>query len=121
MRNDLLDILSSKTSAITNEQLIDYLTGKMSDEQKHELEKTMLNSGMDNDAIEGLQMVTAKEKLQQYELELNKLLREKLKQKKTRPKPASKLQLNYLLLLTGGLLAFLLLVWLVFHLMQSAG
>jgi hypothetical protein len=120
MRNDLLDILSAKTTAITNEQLISYLTGKMSDEEKHELEKTMLNSGMDNDAIEGLQMVSSKEKLYQYELELNKLLREKLQQKKTRRKPVNKLQINYLLLLTGGLLAFLLLIWLIFHLLQTS-
>ena len=119
MRNDLLDILSAKTTAITNEQLINYLTGKMSDEEKHELEKTMLNSGMDNDAIEGLQMVASQEKLHHYEHELNKLLRDKLQHKKTRRKPAGKLQLNYLFLLTGALLAFLLLIWLIFHLMQS--
>jgi hypothetical protein len=121
MRNELLDILSAKTTAITNEQLIDYLTGKMSDEEMHDLEKTMLNSGIDNDAIEGLQMVASKEKLHQYELELNKVHREKLQQKKTRRKPAGKIQLNYLLLLTGGLLAFLLIIWLIFHLMQSPG
>jgi hypothetical protein len=120
MRNELLDILSAKTTAITNEQLISYLTGKMSDDEKHELEKTMLNSGMDNDAVEGLEMVASKENLHQYELELNKLLREKLQQKKMRRQPAKKLQLNYLLLLTGGLLAFLILIWLIFHLVQSS-
>ena len=119
MRNELLDILSAKTTAITNEQLINYLSGKLSEEEKHELEKSIINSGIDNDALEGLQMVANKERLQHYEIELHKLLRESLQHKKSRRKTGKKPDLNYLLLLTGALLAFLLLIWLVFHLIQS--
>ena len=119
MRNELLDILSAKTTAITNEQLINYLSGKLSEEEKHELEKTMINSGIDNEAIEGLQMVANKERLHHYEIELHRFLRNSLQHKKSRHKAGKKPDLNYLLLLTGALLAFLLLIWLVFHLVQT--
>jgi len=118
MRNELLDILSGKTTAITNEQLINYLTGKLTEAEKHELEKSMISSGIDSEALEGLQMVAHKENLHQYQHDLNKLLREKLHTKKFKRKSLKISGLNNILLLTGGLLVFILLVWLIFHLMQ---
>ena len=119
MRNELLDILSGKTTAITNEQLINYLTGKLSDSEKHELEKSMISSGIDNDAIEGLQMVANKDHLHQYEHDLNRMLREKLHSKKVRRKSLKLNSINNLLILTGALLVFILLIWVIFHLMQT--
>lgn len=119
MSNDLLDILSGKTTAITNEQLIKYLTGNLPDNEKHDIEKMLVNNGMDSEALEGLQMIENKEKLRQYELEIHKVLREKLHQKKTTRLPKKQLQLNYLLILTGALLALIILVWLLFHLTQT--
>jgi len=119
MHNDLLDILSNKALPITNEQLVNYLTGSLTEQERHEIEKTIMDSGVDNEALEGLQMVTDKAKILQYQLEISKNLREKLQQKKPKRKRGRHLQLSYILILTGALLAFIILVWLILHFIQS--
>ena len=119
MHNDLLDILSRRELPITNEQLINYLTGKLSDEERHDIEKIIMNSGADNDAMEGLEMIGNKEKLYQYQLEINKALREKLQERKPVRKKRKMPQINWLLIGTGILLAFILLTWLIIHLLHT--
>ena len=119
MHNDLLDILSRKTMPITNEQLISYLKGDLTDEERHEIEKAILNSGVDNEALEGLLMVANKEKISQYQHDIKKGLREKLQQKSPKRKKSKQLQLSWILLMTGGILAFIILLWLIMHLLQN--
>jgi hypothetical protein len=119
MHPDLLDILSHKESPISNQQLIDYLTGNMNDEQSNAFEKSIVASGMDNEALEGLQMMRSKEKITQYQLEINKSLRETLQQKKAPKKKKTVIQLPYLIILTVALLALILLLWVLFHFLQS--
>ncbi|RYF92720.1 MAG: hypothetical protein EOO00_06990, partial [Chitinophagaceae bacterium] len=41
MQDDLLKILSDSNKEIDNQKLMDYLSGKLSGEQKHEVEKWM--------------------------------------------------------------------------------
>ena len=120
MHNDLLDILSRKVQPITNEQLVNYLTGNLTDTERHEMEATMLNSGVDAEALEGLEMVGNKEKIQQYELEIQKALRDKLKQKPNKRKRVKQLQFSQLLILTGALLAFIILIWIVIRFLQDS-
>ncbi|MES2649139.1 MAG: hypothetical protein V4717_19840 [Bacteroidota bacterium] len=118
MHNDLLDILSRKVQPISNEQLVKYLTGELSDAEKHNIEESLLNNNIEAEAIEGLQLVKNQEKIQQYQLEIQKSLREKLQQKSVKRKRNKQVQLSYLLLMTGALLAFILLIWLVFYFLQ---
>ena len=119
MHPDLLDILSHKESPISNQQLVDYLTGNMNDEQSNAFEKSVMANGMDNEALEGLQMLRNKEKITQYQLEINKSLRENLQQKKFTKKKKNTPQLPYLVILTVALLALIILVWVLFHFLQS--
>ena len=119
MHNDLLDILSRKVQPISNEQLVKYLTGELNDAEKHAIEENLLNSGIDAEAMEGLQLLKDKEKIQQYQLEIQKGLREKLQQKSSKRKRSKQVHLSHLLILTGALLAFIILVWLLFHLLQQ--
>jgi hypothetical protein len=119
MHPDLLDILSHKESPISNQQLVDYLTGKMDDEQSNAFEKSVISNGMDNEALEGLQMLRNKEKITQYQLEINRSLRENLHQKKSAKKKKNIVQLPYLVILTVALLALIILVWVLFHFLQS--
>jgi hypothetical protein len=120
MRNELLDILSGKTTAISNEQLVDYLTGRLNESEKHDVEKALTNDGIDEEALEGLQLVINKEKIYQYDAELKKALREKLQQKKPKRLPKKQLQVNSILILTASILALILLVWVVIHLLYTA-
>ena len=120
MHNDLLDILSRKTMPITNEQLINYLKGDLTDEERHDIEKTILNSGIDNEVLEGLQLVANKGKISQYQHDINKGLREKLQQKTPKRKRNKQPQLSWLVWMTGGILALIILLWLIMHLLQNS-
>ncbi len=41
MNQDLLNILANSNKDIDNQKLMDYLNGKLSDDEKHELEKVL--------------------------------------------------------------------------------
>ena len=44
MHEDLLNILSDSNKDIDNQKLMDYISGKLSAEQKHEVEKWMIDN-----------------------------------------------------------------------------
>jgi hypothetical protein len=84
MSDKLKDILSHLSTEIDQETLIKYLEGKLSDEQKHELEKKMLDSEFANDAMEGLQEIKNKARILSLVDQLNRDLHKKLQKKKQR-------------------------------------
>jgi len=84
MNNDLLNILSNSNKDIDNQQLMDYLSGKLSDAEKHEIEKMMADSAFMNDAVEGLQHITDQKDMQLYVDQLNSSLQKNLKKKRKR-------------------------------------
>jgi anti-sigma factor RsiW len=84
MNNDLLNILSNSNKDIDNQQLMDYLSGHLSPEQLHEVERSMADSEFVNDAVEGLQHITDKKDLQVYVDELNAAMQKSLQKKKLR-------------------------------------
>lgn len=84
MTNDLLNILSNSNKDIDNQQLMDYLSGKLSDKEKHEVEQSMADSDFMNDAVEGLQEFSDKKDVQVYVDQLNKDLQKNLQKKKLR-------------------------------------
>lgn len=55
MNKDLLNILSHSNKDIENQDIMNYLSGHLSPERKHEIEKAMVDSDLYNDAMEGLQ------------------------------------------------------------------
>ncbi len=88
MNNDLINILSNSNKDIDNQKLMDYLSDKLSAEEKHEMEKSMVDSAMLNDAVEGLQQFENKKNLTSYAEQLNddlyKHLQKKIKRKEKR-------------------------------------
>jgi hypothetical protein len=84
MNNDLLNILSNSNKDIDNQQLMDYLSGKLSGEEKHAVEKEMADSDFMNDAVEGLENIGNKRDIQGYVDELNASLQKSLMRKKQR-------------------------------------
>ena len=86
MNNDLLNILSNSNKDIDNQKLMDYLSGKLSEQEKHEVEKWMVDNDFENEALEGLQQMagTNNKKLDGYVDQLNKELSQYIKQKKNR-------------------------------------
>ncbi len=84
MNQALLNILSNSNKDIDNQKLMDYLSGKLSAEEKHELEKQMVDSEMMNDAVEGLQDFENKKDVQAFADQLNNNLQKQLEKRKKR-------------------------------------
>lgn len=84
MNHELKNILSNSSKDIDNQKLMDYLSGKLSGEEKHELEKEMADSDFINDAVEGLEDVKNKKDLSLLVEQLNADLHKQLDKKKKR-------------------------------------
>jgi anti-sigma factor RsiW len=84
MSNDLLNILSNSNKDIDNQQLMDYLSGKLSGREKHEVEKWMADNDFMNDAVEGLQHFEDKKEMLDYVAQLNRDLQKNLRKKRKR-------------------------------------
>jgi len=84
MNKDLLNILSNSNKDIDNQQLMDYLSGNLSGEPLHDVERSMANNAFLNDAVEGLQHIGNKKNLQAYVDELNAALQKNMAKKKRR-------------------------------------
>src|SRR5690348_5442316 len=81
---DWKDILSDKEEEMNDDELMKYLDGDLSEEEKHELEKKITASAFANDAVEGLQEYDNKKDLGQYVQQLNKELHQHLADRKLR-------------------------------------
>ena len=84
MNKDWLKILSESNKDIDNQQLMDYLSGKLSGEALHDLERSMAENPLLNDAVEGLQQLKNKKNMQAYVDELNAAMLKNLDNKKKR-------------------------------------
>jgi anti-sigma factor RsiW len=84
MNKDLLNILANSNKDIDNQELMDYLSGKLSGEALHELEQSMAGDEFLNDAVEGLQQVKNPRNMQAYVEQLNAAMQKSLEKKKTR-------------------------------------
>ena len=84
MSDELLNILSNSNKDIDNQKLMDYLSGKLSAEEKHEIEKQMADSDFVNDAVEGLEEMKNKKDISLYVEQLNNDLHKQLDKKKKR-------------------------------------
>jgi hypothetical protein len=82
MREDLLNILSQSNKDIDNQKLMDYISGKLSEEEKHDVEKWMIENPLFNEAMEGLQHAGDEHIVKSTVDQLNKQLRIYLRQKK---------------------------------------
>ena len=57
MSNDLLNILSNSNKDIDNQKLMDYISGKLSGSEKHQVEQWMIDNNFESEAMEGLQIM----------------------------------------------------------------
>lgn len=79
---DFTNILKNDDDALNEEKLKKYLSGNISEEERYEIEKQMADSDFVNDAVEGLQNVSDKQKLDEYVSHLNKDLHQYIAGKK---------------------------------------
>ncbi len=118
MSDNLKDILSHLSTEIDQETLLKYLQGQLTEEQKHEVEKTMLASDFTDDALEGLKEIKNKERLSLLVDQLNRDLRKKLDKKKLRRERFRIKDQPWLFITIVILLLLIVLSYLVIHRMM---
>ena len=84
MAENYKDILSHLSTEVDQETLLLYLQGKLSEKEKHEVEKQLLQSDFDDDAVEGLQAIKDKQQIQYMVEMLNRDLKKKTEKKRQR-------------------------------------
>lgn len=86
--SDIDNILgqSGNEEEIDSRKLMDYLNGRLSDEEQHEMERRMADSEMASDALEGLQGMGNKSSLELVAFDLNNRLKQQLQLKNDRRK-----------------------------------
>jgi hypothetical protein len=111
MHPKLLDILKNKEVPIDNEQLAQYLSGKLDDTAAHDLEKELDKGGeMEADAWEGWQQGAAHQMLQQVE-EINKNLEKQLHPTPIRPRKRPIKDLPVIWWVFGLVFVLIVLAW----------
>ena len=83
MPDNLKDILSHLSTQVDQATLLQYLQGTLPKEKEHEIEKQLLQSDFEEDALEGLQEFKDKEQLQFMVDKLNRDLKKKTEKKNT--------------------------------------
>jgi hypothetical protein len=109
------DILSNLSTEVDQETLLLYLQGKLSEDKKHEVEKVLLQSEFEEEAMEGLQEFKDKEQLRYMAEMLNRDLKKKTEKKKKR---REKMQLKEQPWLYISILILLLLIVLSYMVIQ---
>ncbi|MFT4022539.1 MAG: hypothetical protein QM664_02000 [Flavihumibacter sp.] len=82
MNQDLLHILLNSDKEIDNQLMLDYLSGKLKQEEQHLVEEWLTDNPFAADAIEGLQTYGNKEEIREVVTQLNKDLRQYLQNRK---------------------------------------
>ena len=109
MNESLKDILSNLNPEIDQETLLLYLQGKLNAEQRHEVEKKMMESDFEADALQGLAEIQDPVVLNAVVESLNRDLRKKTNKKRRKSKP-----LGVDPYVIGGILIILLLIIIAF-------
>jgi len=113
MNKDLVNILSNSSKDIDNQQLMDYLAGKLSEAEKHQVELQLVDNDFINDAVEGLQHVKSKKDINLFVEQLNRDLHNKLLQKKNKKQKRKLMQQRWVYAAIILILALLIAAWLM--------
>ncbi|TAD90011.1 MAG: hypothetical protein EAY75_04715 [Bacteroidetes bacterium] len=118
MHPDLLDILTHKDLPISNEQLVNYLSGKLTPAESQKVEQAITNAGaFENEALEGWLQIKNKQKVEGLNHQLLQGLHQTLHSKKKTRRRHKLLQLPWMLVLAAGLLALAFVTWWIIHLL----
>ena len=113
MSDDLLNILSNSSKDIDNQKLMDYHSDKLCAEERHEFEKSLLDSELENDAVEGLSQFKNKKDPLLYAEELNLNLKHQLQKKKALKSKRTIRDLRWLYITIILILAFVIIAFFI--------
>ena len=119
MSNDLLNILSNSNKDIDNQKLMDYISGKLSRQEEHELEKELADNELMNDAVEGLRSIKDQHAIQSYVEQLNKNLHTQLQHKKAKRQKRKLRDQPFVYIAIVLVLALIIITYMIIHKLQS--
>jgi anti-sigma factor RsiW len=97
-------------------KLIDYLEGRLSPEERHEVERLLAGTPFSDEAMEGLGMVKDRERLPAITAELNSHLQQRLRKKKAGKVPTLRIpDRSLVLILTVTLLVLIMLAFVIYR------
>ena len=96
MSDELLNILLNSNKDIDNQKLMDYLSDKLSKEEKKKKKKNIAESDMLNDVVEGLEKFKNKKDVSLFIEQLNTNLKKQLEKKKSKKLKREIKNLNWL-------------------------
>lgn len=114
--DNLKNILSGLSTEVDQETLLQYLQGKLSDEQRQAVEEKLVDSSFEDDALEGLQEFKDKQQISYIVDVLNRDLKKKVEKKKKR---REKLKLKDQSTLYIVILIFILLIVLSYWIIRT--
>ena len=112
---DVTNILHDNEE-LKDEQLIDYVQGNLSNEERHAIEQQMVEDEFTNDAIEGLETLANKAQLATHIDELNRQLQKKIIIKKQRKAKRQLKDYPWIIIAIGIILAICVLGYYVLYL-----
>lgn len=119
MKDNLKDILSGLSKDVDQQKLLEYLQGHLTPGQQHELEDQLLQDDFAADAMDGLNEIRDKQKIQQLVDQLNKDL-EKKTQKKQAFKKKMELKLDDSMIIAIVIILVLIVIsYFILHKMMS--
>ena len=113
MMDDWKDILSDEDEKMSDEELMKYLEGSLSEEEKETFEKRAVESEFVSDAVEGLKQFKNKQKLDEYVQQLKKDLHRNLSSRKQRMEKRRFKDNRWVLLAVLMILAICIIVYIV--------
>lgn len=119
MPENLKDILSHLTPDIDQETLLLYLQDKLSAEKKHEVEKQLVDSEFDDDALDGLKQIKDKQQIAYMVEMLNRDLKKKTEKKKLRREKLRLKEQPLLYVTIAILIALIVICYMVIHSMMK--
>ncbi|MEO8822618.1 MAG: hypothetical protein ABI366_03515 [Ginsengibacter sp.] len=119
MDDDLLNILSNSNKEIDHRKLMDYLSDKLSAADKHEFEKSLLDSELESDAVEGLSQFKNKKDPVALAEQLNLNLKKQLQKKKSSKSKRQIKELRWLYVAITLIIIFVLIAFIIVSIFLS--
>ncbi len=117
---ELRNILEDNEEHLNEDELMRYLEGLLSEEDKHAFEKKIESSGFVNDAIDGLKTIGNKQNINDYVHQLNKNLEKQLALKKQHKEKRTIKYLPWVILAALIILIICIIGYVVIHFYKNS-
>ena len=121
MQDKLKDILTNLNPDIDQETLMMYLQDKLQADQKHDVEKQLADSDFESDAMDGLQSLQDKKRINHIVEQLNRDLKKKTEKKRQRREKLKLADTTWLYISAMIIILLIIISYFVIHRMKHGG